>query len=58
MFAARMAAEDFGGSVLGRPIEVIDADHQNKPDIASAIARAWFDRQDVTAIADLTKKTA
>ena len=52
--AARMAVEDFGGKVFGRPIEVIDADHQNKADLASAIARGWFDRQGVTAIADLT----
>ena len=37
--AARMAAEDFGGTVLGRPIEVLAGDHQNKPDIGSAIAR-------------------
>jgi branched-chain amino acid transport system substrate-binding protein len=44
--AAHMAVEDFGGSVFGRPIEVIDADHQNKADVASAIARGWFDRQD------------
>ncbi|MFY9898753.1 MAG: ABC transporter substrate-binding protein [Xanthobacteraceae bacterium] len=54
VLAAGMAVEDFGGSVLGRPIEVIDADHQNKADLASAIARGWFDRQGVTAIADLT----
>jgi branched-chain amino acid transport system substrate-binding protein len=33
---------------------LVDADHQNKPDLASAIARGWFDRQGVTAIADLT----
>ena len=52
--AARMAVEDFGGNVFGRRIEVIDADHQNKADLASAIARGWFDRQGVTAIADLT----
>ena len=37
--AERMAVEDFGGSVLGRPVEVVSADHANKPDIASAIAR-------------------
>jgi branched-chain amino acid transport system substrate-binding protein len=49
-----LAAEDFGGNVFGRPVEVIDADHQNKADLASAIARGWFDRQGVTAIADLT----
>jgi hypothetical protein len=54
VLAARMAAEDFGGNMFGRPIEVIDADHQNKADLASAIARGWFDRQGVTAIADLT----
>jgi branched-chain amino acid transport system substrate-binding protein len=52
--AARMAVEDYGGKVLGRPVEVIAADHQNKPDVATAIARSWFDREDVTAIADLT----
>ena len=39
VLAARMAAEDFGGNVFGRPIEVIDADHQNKADLASAIAQ-------------------
>jgi branched-chain amino acid transport system substrate-binding protein len=54
VLAARMAAEDIGGSVLGRPIEVIDADHQNKPDVAAAIARAWFDREGVSAVAALT----
>jgi branched-chain amino acid transport system substrate-binding protein len=58
VLAARMAVEDFGSSVFGRPIEVIDADHQNKADLASAIARNWFDRQGVTAIADLTNSAA
>ena len=41
--AAKLAVEDFGGSVLGQKIEVISADHQNKPDILSATAREWFD---------------
>jgi branched-chain amino acid transport system substrate-binding protein len=41
--AIELAAEDFGGSLLGRPIEVIQADIQNKPDIASARAREWID---------------
>ena len=50
--AARMAAAEFGGSVKGHRIEILQADHQNKPDIASAIARQWFDRDDVLAIAD------
>jgi branched-chain amino acid transport system substrate-binding protein len=51
--AAPMAAEDFGGKVLGKPIEVIYADHQNKADIASAIAREWFDTQHVDALMDV-----
>ncbi|TWD46003.1 amino acid/amide ABC transporter substrate-binding protein (HAAT family) [Agrobacterium vitis] len=52
--AAKMAVEDFGGKVLGAPIEIVDADHQNKPDIASNIARQWFDRDQVDAIMELT----
>lgn len=51
--AAKMAVEDFGGKVLGAPIEVLSADHQNKPDIASATARQWFDTQQVDAILDV-----
>ena len=42
--AAKMAVEDFGGTVLGKPIEVITADHQNKPDVAANIARQWYDQ--------------
>jgi branched-chain amino acid transport system substrate-binding protein len=52
--AARMAVEDVGGKVLGRPIEIIVGDHQNKPDVASGIARRWFDVDGVSAVADLT----
>jgi branched-chain amino acid transport system substrate-binding protein len=52
--AARMAAEDVGGKVLGKPIEIVIGDHQNKPDVASAIARRWFDTEGVSAIAELT----
>ena len=52
--AAKMAAEDFGGKVLGAPIEIIDADHQNKPDIASNIARKWYDTEQVDSIMELT----
>ncbi len=52
--AAKMAAEDFGGKVLDKPIEVITADHQNKPDIASNIARQWYDTEQVDAIMELT----
>lgn len=52
--AAKMAVEDFGGTVLGKPIEIVDADHQNKADIASNIAREWYDVQKVDAIMELT----
>ena len=59
LIAAQMAVEDFGGKVLGKPILVISADHQNKADIASSIARKWFDEEQVDAIADLvTSSTA
>lgn len=51
--AARMAVEDFGPSVLGRPIEIVFADHQNKPDIGAAIAGRWYDNEGVDAIADV-----
>ena len=52
--AAQMAAEDAGGKVLGVPIEIVSADHQNKPDIASNIARQWYDVDHVDAIMELT----
>jgi branched-chain amino acid transport system substrate-binding protein len=51
--AARMAVEDFGGTVLGKPIEIVVADHQNKADIASSKAREWFDAGNVDAILDV-----
>ena len=52
--AAKMAVEDFGGTVLGKPIEVITADHQNKPDVAANIARQWYDEEQVDSIMELT----
>ncbi|GLS80908.1 ABC transporter permease [Paracoccus marinus] len=52
--AARMAVEDFGGTVLDAPIEVVSADHQNKADIASTIARQWYDTEQVDSIMELT----
>ena len=52
--AAKMAVEDFGGKVLGVPVEVITADHQNKADIASNIARQWYDTEQVDTIMELT----
>jgi branched-chain amino acid transport system substrate-binding protein len=51
---ARMAIEDFGGTVLGEPIELLVADHQNKVDIGLAIARQWYDERGVRAIFDIT----
>jgi len=51
--AVQMAVEDFGGKVLGVPIDVISADHLNKPDIAISKAREWFDTQKVDMIANL-----
>ena len=50
--AANLAAEDFNFSVLGRPVEIIQADMQNKADIAASIARDWIDNQGVDVIAD------
>src|SRR5579863_5550403 len=51
--AARMAAEEFGNAVNGRPIEILSADHQNKPDIGAAIVRRWFDVEHVNVAADI-----
>jgi branched-chain amino acid transport system substrate-binding protein len=53
VIAARLAVEDAGGSVLGRQIEVVVADHQGKPDIGAAIARRWYDADGVSAIFDV-----
>ena len=52
--SARMAIEDFGGSVLGKPIELLVADHQNKVDVGLAVARQWYDARGVRAIFDIT----
>ncbi len=51
--AAQMAVDEMGGKVLGRPIEILTADHQNKPDIGVAIARKWYDVDDVKMITGL-----
>ena len=51
--AAKMAAEEFGNKVNGMPIEIVAADHQNKPDVGAAVARRWFDLEGVDAITDL-----
>jgi branched-chain amino acid transport system substrate-binding protein len=51
--AAQMAVDDFGGTVLGKPISVIVGDHQLKPDVGSAIARRWYDTEQVDLIVDV-----
>ena len=51
--AARMAIEDVGGLVLGKPVELVSADHQHKPDVGSAIARRWYDAEGVDAVFDI-----
>lgn len=56
--AAQMAVDDFGGKVLGKKIEVISGDMQNKADIATTIARRWFDVDGVDAIMDINNSSA
>jgi len=51
--AAQMAVDDFGGKVLGRSIQIVASDHQNKADVGAAIARRWLDNEDVEAILDV-----
>jgi len=51
--AAQMAADDFGGRVAGKPIVIVSADHQIKPDVGSAIARRWYDIEQVDLIVDV-----
>ncbi len=51
--AAKMAVEDFGGKVLGKPIDVIFADHQNKPDVATPIVNQWIDVDNVDVVVDV-----
>jgi branched-chain amino acid transport system substrate-binding protein len=51
--AARMAAEDFGAAAKGLKVEVVFADHQNKPDVGSSIARQWYDVEKVDVIVDV-----
>jgi len=58
VIAAKMAVEDFGGKVLGMPIEVVAGDSQNKPDIASAMARRWIDQEKVDMIVDIPGSAA
>ncbi len=57
VLAARMAIDDFGGKVLGKPIQLVSADHQLKADVASNTARKWFDQEHVDVIADLVSSS-
>jgi branched-chain amino acid transport system substrate-binding protein len=56
--AARMAIEDFGGKVLGQPVQIISADHQNKPDVAASLANKWYDAENVDVIVDVPNSAA
>ena len=56
--AARLAVEDFGGAIKGVPIQVIDEDFAEKPDMAALIARRWFDTEKVDVIADMPVSSA
>lgn len=53
VIAARMAVEDFGAAKKGMKVEIVSADHQNKPDIGSSIVRKWFDTDKVDAVVDV-----
>ncbi len=57
VLAAQMAIEDAGGKVLGKKVELVSADHQNKADVASNTARKWFDEEKVDVIADLVSSS-
>ena len=58
LLGAQMAVEDFGGVVRGKKIEVIGGDHQNKPDIASTLARRWYEQEKVDAIVEVPISSA
>jgi branched-chain amino acid transport system substrate-binding protein len=53
VLATRMAIEDFGAAAKGLRVEIVSADHQNRPDVGSNIARQWFDRDNVDVIVDV-----
>jgi branched-chain amino acid transport system substrate-binding protein len=53
LVAVQMAVADYGGKVKGKPVEVVSADHQNKPDVGVGIARNWYDNEKVDAIFDV-----
>ncbi|WP_099865457.1 ABC transporter substrate-binding protein [Pararhizobium haloflavum] len=58
VIAARMAVEDFGAEEKGLNVEILSADHQNKPDVASTVTQQWIDEEGVNAIADVPTSSA
>jgi branched-chain amino acid transport system substrate-binding protein len=58
VIAARMAIEDFGAAERGISVEVVSADHQNRPDVASTVARQWIDQDGVDVIVDVPTSSA
>jgi branched-chain amino acid transport system substrate-binding protein len=56
--AARLAAEEFGNAIGGVPVEIVVADHQNKPDIAASVTRKWLDVDQVDVVADVPNSAA
>ncbi|HEX3217384.1 MAG TPA: ABC transporter substrate-binding protein [Aestuariivirgaceae bacterium] len=58
VIAAKMAVEDFGADAKGFKVDILSADHQNKPDIASNISRQWIDQDGVDVIADVPTSSA
>ena len=56
--AARMAVEDFDAAAKDINVEIVSADHQNKPDVASNVARQWYDQENVDVIADVPTSSA
>jgi len=53
LVAARMAIDEQGGKVLGKPVKAISGDHQNKPDTAAAVARRWYEVEGVSLVVDM-----
>ncbi|MEA2813361.1 MAG: branched-chain amino acid transport system substrate-binding protein, partial [Rhodospirillaceae bacterium] len=53
VLATQMAVEDFGGKINGKPIELVTADHQNRPDVGATLARRWIDTAGVDVIVDV-----
>ena len=53
VWAAEQAVADFGAEEKGMNVEIVSADHQNRPDVGSTVVRQWFDEDDVDAVVDV-----